>query len=62
MSRRPDHRLTGSMRALDLVRRTLDPAILLGPGLVGALAGFAREGEPLLRFGWSALDAPDASA
>ena len=39
-----------------VVRRELGRDLLMAPALVDALAGLARDAEPLLRFGWSALD------
>ncbi len=39
-----------------VVRRELGRDLLSAPALVDALAGLAVDAEPLLRFGWSALD------
>lgn len=45
-----------------LVARPLAEADLRDPALVATLDAFARAALPLLRFGWSALDAGDAAA
>ncbi len=39
-----------------VVRRDLSREATMAPSLVDALADLARDAEPLLRFGWSALD------
>jgi uncharacterized protein (TIGR02453 family) len=38
-----------------VVRRPLPEASVFSPGLTGEVVAFARDAEPLLRFGWSAL-------
>ena len=45
-----------------LVARPLAEADLRDPALVATLDAFARAARPLLRCGWSALDASDAAA
>lgn len=39
-----------------VVRRPIADATMVSPALVDEIARFAREAEPLLRFGWHALD------
>ena len=39
-----------------VVRRDLSREAMMAPSLVDRLARLARDAEPLLRFGWSALD------
>ena len=41
-----------------VVRRPLAEAEVHGPGLLDAVAAFAIDAAPLLRFGWAALDRP----
>ena len=43
-------------RTSHLVREAIPDEALSEPGLVDRLAAFARRAEPLLRFGWRALD------
>lgn len=45
-----------------IVRRPLTAASLRRAGLVGIVADFAAAAEPLLRFGWSAIDRADGEA
>jgi uncharacterized protein (TIGR02453 family) len=52
----PDLADTIRMRNI-LVRRALPPPAIGSPNLVRDLVRFAGEAEPLLRFGWAALDA-----
>lgn len=39
-----------------ILRRPLEDALLRGPGATEAIAAFAAEAAPLLRFGWAALE------
>ena len=51
--------LAAAIRMRNLVaRRTIAPDAILSPRLVADLVAFARGAEPLLRFGWEALDRP----
>lgn len=50
----PDLAAAIRMRNL-VVRRPLAPEALRDPALPGRIAAFARDAEPLLRFGWDAL-------
>lgn len=38
-----------------VVRRPIADTAMFSPGLVGEIAAFARDAEPLLRFGWDAI-------
>jgi uncharacterized protein (DUF2461 family) len=52
----PDLAAAVRMRNI-LVRRPIEPEAIRVPDLVRDLVTFTREAEPLLRFGWAALDA-----
>jgi uncharacterized protein (TIGR02453 family) len=52
----PDLAAAVRMRNI-IVRRPMDAEAIRSPGLVRDLVTFARDAEPLLRFGWTALDA-----
>jgi len=52
----PDLAAAVRMRNI-LVRRTLEPAAIRSPALLRDLVAFTCDAEPLLRFGWAALDA-----
>jgi uncharacterized protein (TIGR02453 family) len=45
-----------------IVRRDVPAAALRRAALVGTIADFAAAAEPLLRFGWSAIDRADGAA
>lgn len=45
-----------------IVRRTLPAAALRRASLIGSIADFAAAAEPLLRFGWSAIDRAEGAA
>ena len=54
----PDIGAALKLRSL-VVREPIPDAALLRPDLPDRVAAFARRAEPLLRFGWTALAAPD---